>query len=134
MRKGERGRRSRGAELDGEGCGGQRAIMLLPAEVHPFLSHEDGFVRNLALDYLWDAHDAGPTTQEDVWATVDRYGKAPKDLKQERRTFARALASFPPTERSTERLFEGLRLGVTRPGRRAGSAAPPGCTACHRTP
>ncbi len=103
--------------------------MLFPAEVRPFLSHEDGFVRDLALDYLWDAHDPGGTTQEDLWATIDRYGKAPRDPKEERRTFAQCLVSFPPTERSTERLLEGLRIeadtDVMRHLVRAAAALPP---------
>jgi hypothetical protein len=84
--------------------------MLAPAEVRPFLSHEDGFVRELALAYLSDASDRGPTTQEDLWAAMDRYGEAPKDPKRERRSLALFLAHFPPTERSIDRLFRGLRI------------------------
>jgi hypothetical protein len=98
------------ALLDGARCSGERALMLRPAEVRPFLSHEDGFVRALALAYLSNAHNSGPATQEDLWAAMDRYGEAPKERKQERRSLALHLRDFSPTERSIERLFRGLRI------------------------
>jgi hypothetical protein len=84
--------------------------MLRPAEVRPFLWHEDGYARELALAYFASEYDFGPATQEDVWAAMDRYGEAPKGFKQERRTLALHLREFPPTERSIERLFRGLRI------------------------
>jgi hypothetical protein len=84
--------------------------MLQPTEVRPFLSHRDGFVRDLALSYLASAHDLGQATQDDLWATIDRYGEAPAQPKAERRTFARCLPQFPATERSIERLLRGLAI------------------------
>jgi hypothetical protein len=76
--------------------------VLLPAEVLPFLSHEDPSLRDFARHYLGDAHDPWPVTADDLWAAMDRVAPG------ERAYLAKYLWYFPLTPRSTERLFEGL--------------------------
>jgi hypothetical protein len=86
--------------------------MLSPAEVVPFLLHEDGSVREHALEYLADGHDPGPATGDDVWTAIDRYGDEPsRYATSQRAVFAAKLPCFPATERSTERLLDALRAG-----------------------
>jgi hypothetical protein len=88
--------------------------MLLPADVVPFLLHEDADVREHALEYLAKGHDCAPATADDVWAAMDRYGDAPtRFASNERARFAAELAHFHPTPRSTERLFNALRTDAT---------------------
>jgi hypothetical protein len=76
--------------------------MLLPAEVRPFLLHDDEHVRDQALRYFTDAHDPSPVTAEDLWACLDRFPSS-------RRSCLTALRSVPATARSIDRLLEELR-------------------------
>src|SRR5918997_237969 len=46
--------------------------MLTPAQVIPFLGHDDPEARRLARRYLVSAHDPAPATAEDFWAAVDK--------------------------------------------------------------
>jgi hypothetical protein len=76
--------------------------VLLPAEVLPFLSHDDPSLRQFASHYLGEAHDPWPVTADDVWAAMDRIPR------EERAWLAKYLGSYPLTPRSTERVFETL--------------------------
>lgn len=87
--------------------------MLLPAQVLPFVQHPVPDVRQFAIAYLGEAHDRGAATQDDLWAALDRYPDAGvrggRGRLTERAWFMRWLPAFAPTERSTDRLFHGLR-------------------------
>lgn len=76
--------------------------MLPPAQVIPFLEHEDWKVRNEAARYLANAHDPAPATAEDFWRAIDRFG-----LKE--RILTASLALLPQTEQSYVRLMAALR-------------------------
>jgi hypothetical protein len=84
--------------------------MLLPAEVVPFLLHEDPDVRAHAVEYLARGHDPAPATADDVWTAMDRHGDQPRPYGgNERAWLAVHLKRFPPTPRATGRLFEAIR-------------------------
>jgi hypothetical protein len=48
--------------------------MLLPAQVTPFLQHQDRHLRRLAVAYLTQAHDPSPATAQDLWRMLDQFG------------------------------------------------------------
>lgn len=68
--------------------------MLTPAEVIPFLLHEEGFVRRHAATYLTEANDPSPATAEDIWRGIDQYGMWGTS------GFVADLAKLPQTEHS----------------------------------
>ena len=79
--------------------------MLVPAQVIPFLRHDDEAVRTHAADYLADAHDPSPATAEDLWAAIDQIGL-------NRSTWLLSLLRrLPQTDASLDRLLQSLRSG-----------------------
>lgn len=77
--------------------------MLSPAQVLPFLQHDDPFVRDLALAYFSTAHDPSPATADDVWHMLDTKGPG----KDKTAPYS-ALQSLPQNETSLRRTVEGL--------------------------
>ncbi len=77
--------------------------MLSPAQVVPFLTHDDRLVRRLARDYFDRCGDPGPATADDVWAALDRFPAG-----DEARSLARTLADLPQTDASVHRLVAAL--------------------------
>src|SRR5437764_247814 len=53
--------------------------MLYPAQVVPFLNHDDPLVRELALRYFDRCHDPGQLTADDFWAVIDARGFSPNE-------------------------------------------------------
>ena len=76
--------------------------MLSPAQVIPFLSHDDADVRKLARRYLVSAHDPAPATAEDFWTALE---KAPAE---EAGAYLDRLGLVPQTETSLRRLLDEL--------------------------
>jgi HEAT repeat protein len=76
--------------------------MLTPAQIIPFLSHDDAEVRSRARRYLVSANDPAPATAEDFWAAAD---KVPEE---DRGPFLDRLGLVPQTESSVRRLLEEL--------------------------
>jgi hypothetical protein len=94
--------------------------MLLPAQVLPFLQHAYRDVRHFAVGYLGEAHDRGPATQDDLWASLDfnlfvSPPHMPDWISKDRSWYLRWLHRFVPTDRSTDRLFH--ELVIERDGR-----------------
>lgn len=80
--------------------------MLTPAQVVPFLSHDDRIVRDHALSYLKEAHDQGPLTADHFWDVIDRFGVGDETL-----SFMSLLSDVRQTEQSYRRLMGALRDG-----------------------
>jgi hypothetical protein len=76
--------------------------MLTPAQVIPFLSHDDPDVRAHARRYLVSAHDPAPATAEDFWAAADKLGPEHAGAYLDR------LGFVPQTDASVRRLIEEL--------------------------
>ena len=81
--------------------------MLYPAQVVPFLNHDDPLVRELALRYFDRCHDPGQLTADDFWAVIDARGESPETL-----SFATHLKDAPWTEPAFHRLLQALQLVV----------------------
>jgi hypothetical protein len=79
--------------------------MLLPAQVMPFLAHEDAIVREQAVRYFSNAHDVAPLTAEDCWAAIDAVG-----LGQGAVGLILLLREVPQSDASTARLLAALDL------------------------
>jgi hypothetical protein len=77
--------------------------LLTPAQVIPFLSHPDPWVRRQALDYLVPAHDPSPATADDLWRAMDAVPPT------ERHAFLSSLSDLPQTQYSAGRLIAALR-------------------------
>lgn len=77
--------------------------MLSPAQVLPFLQHDDASVRDLALAYFSTAHDPSPATADDVWRMLDTKGPG----KDQTAPYS-ALQSLPQNEISLRRTVEAL--------------------------
>ena len=80
--------------------------MLTPAQVVPFLQHDDEAVREHAADYLAKAHDPSPATADDLWRAIDRFG-----IEQSRRLLS-DLRELPQTEGSCRRTLDALRAAA----------------------
>jgi uncharacterized protein YecA (UPF0149 family) len=78
--------------------------MLTPAQVLPFLVHDDPLVRRHALTYFQTCEDPAPLVADDVWAAIDRVGGA----GEEARSFLRYLHLAPQTDASVRRLAVAL--------------------------
>jgi hypothetical protein len=76
--------------------------MLTPAQIIPFLSHDDAEVRGRARSYLVSANDPAPATADDFWAAAD---KVPEE---DRGPYLDRLGLVPQTESSVRRLLEEL--------------------------
>ena len=76
--------------------------MLTPAQVIPFLSHEDPGIRSRARRYLVSANDPAPATAEDFWAAAD---KLPPE---EAGPLLDRLGLVPQTDSSLKRLLDEL--------------------------
>src|SRR5688572_25995816 len=76
--------------------------MLTPAQVIPFLSHDEPEARDFARRYLVSAHDPAPATAEDFWAAADK--GAPEDAGP----YLDRLGFVPQTEASLRRLLDEL--------------------------
>jgi HEAT repeat protein len=76
--------------------------MLTPAQIIPFLSHDDAEVRSRARRYLVSANDPAPATADDFWAAAD---KVPEE---DRGAYLDRLGLVPQTESSVKRLLEEL--------------------------
>jgi len=77
--------------------------MLSPAQVIPFLDHEDGWVREHAARYVAEAHDCSPCTADDFWRVWDRRGLNNRTLHLYR------LRTIPQTPLSLRRTLQALR-------------------------
>jgi hypothetical protein len=93
--------------------------MLLPAQVMPFLAHEDAIVREHAVRYFEHANDVAPLTADDCWAAIDAVGLGRgavglilllRDLPQGDASTARLLAALesPADESMHDWLLEAL--------------------------
>jgi hypothetical protein len=76
--------------------------MLSPAQVIPFLTHDEPEVRDLARRYLVSAHDPAPATADDFWAAADK--GSPEDAGP----YLDRLGFVPQTETSLRRLLDEL--------------------------
>jgi hypothetical protein len=76
--------------------------MLTPAQVIPFLGHDDPDVRRQARRYLVSAHDPAPATAEDFWAAADKLGPDDSGAYLDR------LGFVPQTDASVRRLVGEL--------------------------
>jgi hypothetical protein len=76
--------------------------MLTPAQIIPFLGHDDPDVRRHARRYLVAAHDAAPATAEDFWAAADKV--PPEEVGP----FLDQLGFVRQTEPSLRRLLDEL--------------------------
>lgn len=82
--------------------------MLSPAQVIPFLNHDDPWVAEHALRYFDDIHDASPLTADVLSAVIDQRGKNRRTLG-----IASRLDEVPGTERSFGRLLDALAAAVS---------------------
>jgi len=93
--------------------------MLLPAQVMPFLAHEDAIVHEQAVRYFSNAHDVAPLTADDCWAAIDAVGMGQgavglilllREVPQSDASTARLLAALeqPPDESMRDWLLEAL--------------------------
>ena len=76
--------------------------MLIPAQVIPFLLHEDEIIRFFAAEYLAKAHDPSPATAEHFWESIERFGVHPS------LPLLYVLSDVPATEKSTRQLLQVL--------------------------
>ncbi len=76
--------------------------MLTPAQVIPFLSHDDPEVRQRAQRYLVSAHDPAPATADDFWQAADKLGP------EEAGAYVDRLGFVPQTDASVRRLLDEL--------------------------
>lgn len=76
--------------------------MLTPAQVIPFLIHEDPAVRQNARRYLVAAHDPLPATADDFWQAADKLGP------EEAGAYLDRLGFVPQTDASLRRLLDEL--------------------------
>src|SRR5882757_6493914 len=79
--------------------------MLLPAQVIPFLSHEDALLRGHAVRYFKQAQDVGPLTAEQCWAAIKTVG-----LGRGVTGLILLLPDLPQSDASTEALLAALDL------------------------
>ena len=79
--------------------------MLLPAQVMPFLAHEDSIVREQAARYFSHAHDVAPLTADDCWAAIDAVGLGRGVLD-----LIALLREVPQSDASTARLLAAMDL------------------------
>ena len=84
--------------------------MLSPSHVLPFVTHAEEPVRDLALDYLTEAHDPAPVTADDLWRAMERLPSVDARLPVIRR-----MADLPQTDASVKCLLDDL--DATPPGR-----------------
>jgi hypothetical protein len=84
--------------------------MLLPAQVLPFLQHEDAFVRSLSARYFVLAHDPAPATADDAWRSIDRFQNG-----QPVQEFIDLLATLPHTEASIKRTMQAIEAHKSEP-------------------
>jgi hypothetical protein len=77
--------------------------MLTPAQVLPFLQHEERFVRRHAARYLAEAHDPSPATADDFWNAMDRL------IPQQAKHLLSYLSYMPQTSASCERIIAAMR-------------------------
>jgi hypothetical protein len=90
-------------------------LMLTPAQVIPFLTHDDPLVRRYALSYFRDCPDPAPLTADDLWAVFDRLGgEGDGEMGDPMLSVATLLASVPQTERSVRRLLDTLAAGPSK--------------------
>ena len=82
--------------------------MLLPAQVIPFLNHDDALLRRQARDYFRDCPNPGPLLADDYWPVLDRVGEGNGEMDDEGSAVAYELAHAPQTERSIHRLIDAL--------------------------
>ena len=80
--------------------------MLSPAQVIPFLTHNDYAVRYHAAKFLADAHDPAPATADDFWRAIDLHG-----MMRDEFTFEGGLthlAAVPCTDAALTRLLQEI--------------------------
>ncbi len=77
--------------------------MLLPAQVAPFLGHDDVYVRRLAIGYFGFCGDPAPVTADDFWTAIDRVAD-----DEQAAAIAGGLAGVPQTDASIQRLIAAL--------------------------
>src|SRR5258706_14388712 len=83
----------------------RRVPVLAAAQVIPFLTHADPWVRDHAARYLSEADDPSPATAEDFWRAIDALGP---DTDAARLLYT-DLSDMPHTAASTCRLIEAAR-------------------------
>jgi HEAT repeat protein len=76
--------------------------MLTPAQIIPFLSHDDAEVRSRARRYLVSANDPAPATADDFWAAADTVSE------EDRGPYLDRLGLVPQTESSVRRLLDEM--------------------------
>ena len=81
--------------------------MLQPAQVIPFLLHDEKLVRDHALHYFQGCADPAPLTADHLWAVHDRFGTD----DEERLGAIAYLDDAPQTERSLRRTLDVLASG-----------------------
>ncbi|HSI32787.1 MAG TPA: hypothetical protein VK986_04290, partial [Tepidisphaeraceae bacterium] len=78
--------------------------MLTPAQVIPFLTHEQSAVRDMAVRYLSGAHDPAPATADDFWRAADALGFD----TYEGREMALSASDLPQTDYSVDRMLGAI--------------------------
>ena len=87
--------------------------MLTPAQVIPFLTHDDPLVRQQARQYFRDCPNPAPLVADDYWAVLDKIGgEGNGNFDDEGLHVASQLADGPQTDSSLRRLVDAL---VARP-------------------
>src|SRR5437868_2350575 len=79
--------------------------MLLPAQVIPFLSHDDALLREHAVRYFKHAQDVGPLIADQCWAAIHTIG-----LGRSVTGLILLLPELPQSDASTEALLAALDL------------------------
>jgi hypothetical protein len=85
--------------------------MLPPAQVIPFLTHDEAFVRESAFEYFADANPTAHMSADDLWNAIDRFGLDDSPRLLDLIPFARQ------TDASLDRLLNAMRMpppGVRR--------------------
>lgn len=90
--------------------------MLTPAQVIPFLSHDDRLVRQQAREYFDHCSDRAPLSADDVWPLIDRFRRRDADGDEEEREdeglgYVYLLSQMPLTEPALRRLLREIESG-----------------------